>query len=112
MDYFYVGNHINNVGLNDIHFGGKYSWTKVFVQGKLLVFSSAAPISANDNSYLGTEMDLWMGYSIAKEIKLGAGYSHLFASESMQALKGGDNTAIQNWAYVMLSFTPKFFTSK
>ncbi len=112
MDYFYVGNHINNVGLNDIHFGGKYSWTKVFVQGKLLVFSSAAPISANDNSYLGTEMDLWMGYSIAKEIKLGAGYSHLFASESMLAIKGGDNTAIQNWAYVMLSFTPKFFTSK
>ncbi len=112
MDYFYVGNHINNVGLNDIHFGAKYSWTKVFVQGKFLVFSSAAPINADVNNYLGTELDFWMGYKVGKEIKLGAGYSHLFASESMQVLKGGDKSATQNWMYVMLSFTPKFFTTK
>lgn len=112
MDYFYVGNHINNVGLNDFHFGGKYSWNKVFVQGKLLVFSSAARIDADVNNYLGTEIDLWMGYNIVKDVKLGAGYSHLFASESMEFLKGGDTNVTQNWAYVMLTFTPNFFTTK
>ncbi len=112
MDYFYVGNHANSVGLNDFHLGAKYKWKKIFVQGKLLLFSAAAPISADDSNYLGTEADMWMGYNIAKEINLGVGYSHLFASESMQVLKGGDKSATHNWAYVMLTFKPNFFTTK
>ena len=112
MDYFYVGNHVNSVGLNDLHFGGKYAWTKVFVQGKMLVFSAQAPINADAGKYLGTELDLWAGYTVVKEVKVAAGYSHMFASESMQLLKGGDKDATQNWAYVMLTFTPQFFTTK
>ena len=110
MDYFYVGNHANSVGLHDIHAGAKYSKGKFFVQGKVLIFSSAAKISATDDNYLGTEIDLWAGYKIADEIKLSVGYSQMLASKSMEVLKGGDSGEFQNWAYVMLSFTPKFFT--
>lgn len=108
MDYFYVGNHGNNVGLQVIHFGGKYSEGKWFVQAKALIFSSAAEIAADTKGYLGTEIDLWAGYKISKEINLGVGYSHMFASESMELLKAGDRDEMQNWAYVMLTFKPTF----
>ena len=62
------------------------------------------------NNYLGTEIDFWAGYKISKEIKLGVGYFHIIASESMETLKGGDKGEKPNWGYVMLMFKPSFFT--
>ncbi len=113
MDYFYTGNHANNVGLQDIHFGGKYTHGKWFGQLKALIFLTAAELYADANPYLGTEVDLWGGYKVTDEVSIGVGYSHLFATETMESLKGsgvGSKDETQNWGYVMLTFKPKFFT--
>lgn len=65
------------------------------------------------SSSLGTEIDLVYGVKLHKAVNLKAGYSHMFATESMVAIKGtGDNTLMNNWAWLMLTFKPTLFESK
>ena len=114
MDYFYVGNHVNSVGLVDIYAGlvfrpGKIVWNLAIHQ-----FASHAKISDPTNprgtlsNNLGTEVDMNLGYKQSDLLTINAGYSQIFATASMQALKGGDHKIVQYWAWVMLTFTPKF----
>ena len=37
------------------------------------------------------------------------GYSKMFATSSMEALKGGDNSELQNWAWVMITLRLTLF---
>ena len=108
MDYFYVGNHINSVGLNDIYVKYNYKKDKFGFNGHLHYFTSAGKISADAKSYLGTELDLGISYTVQPNAILSAGWSVMFAGESMELLKGGDHTAGQHWGYIMLSVTPTF----
>ncbi|MGE0021558.1 MAG: hypothetical protein AB7S72_17940 [Draconibacterium sp.] len=108
MDYFYVSNHINSVGLNDAYL--KYGWSKkkFSVNADLHYFASAGKISEDADKYLGTEIDLTFGYKLHEIATLNAGLSSMFASETMELLKGGDSGASNYWAYVMLTVTPAF----
>ena len=54
MDYFYVGNHINSVGLQDIFFGLKYKSEKFWV--------------AADGHLFAATTDVWDGYKFGKEL--------------------------------------------
>ncbi|WP_372932679.1 hypothetical protein [Mariniphaga sediminis] len=108
MDYFYVGNHINSVGLNDIYVKYNYKKDKFGFNGHLHYFTSAGKISADAKSYLATELDLGISYTVQPNAILSAGWSVMFAGESMEFLKGGDHTAGQHWGYIMLSVTPTF----
>ena len=47
---------------------------------------------------------------IAKDITLNAGYSLMFASDSMEVLKGGDKGENNSWAWMMFTFKPKLFS--
>ncbi|MBN7814478.1 alginate export family protein [Algoriphagus pacificus] len=112
MDYFYVGNHANNVGLNNLY--GKIAMPTGETSGLGLdvhFFSSQAQLADNQESYLGTELDLVYNKTISKNIKMAIGYSQLFASESMSAIKGGissDNT--NNWGWVQLIVNPRLLS--
>lgn len=108
MDYFYVSNHINSVGLNDVYL--KYGWSKkkFSVNADLHYFASAGKINTDAGKYLGTEIDLTLGYKLHEIATLNAGWSSMFASESMELLKGGDSSASNYWAYIMLTVTPAF----
>lgn len=108
MDYFFVGNHIGDVGLNDIYFKYKYTKDKFGFNADLHYFSAAADISADADKYLGTELDLSASWAVNPMAKISAGWSMMFAGDSMEILKGGDSSAGQHWAYVMLSVTPSF----
>jgi hypothetical protein len=114
MDYFYVGNHSNDVGLVDLYAGlthrpGSFSWSLAIHQ-----FSSHAdivdPVLAGSTlpKSLGTEVDLVIAFRHSEFLTLQAGYSQMFATASMEALKGGDRKVLQNWAWIMLTCTPKF----
>ena len=108
MDYFYVGNHINSVGLNDVYL--KYLWTKkkFSLNADLHYFASAGMLKDGADKYLGTELDLTFSYKVHDIAALSAGWSSMFASESMELLKGGDSSTANYWAYVMLTVTPSF----
>ncbi len=108
MDYFYVGNHINSVGLNDVYVKYAYRKDKFGFDGHLHYFASAGKISENAKNYLGTELDLGISWAVQPMATISAGWSIMFAGESMELLKGGDHTVGQHWGYIMLSVTPTF----
>ena len=113
MDYFYVGNHGGSVGLMDIK--AEIAYNKDKFSAKLIphFFSAAADVYDGNNKIdngLGTEIDLTVGYAIAKDIKLSAGYSKMFATNTMEVLKGGDKDANNSWGWVMFAFKPKLFS--
>lgn len=116
MDYFYVSNHINSVGLLDISVPLKYQKEKVTLIMVPHLFSAAANVvdtmGNKQDNYLGTEIDFSFGYKIANNIDFQVGYSHMFATETMEVLKGGDKNNTTNWAWAMFVFKPKLFTHK
>ena len=118
MDYFYVGNHMNNVGLTNPYLRLVYKLDKWVLNGAVHYFSSAAkildPADSNNtlNSFLGTEVDLYVSRKIVESLSVSAGYSQMFATNSMEAIKGGDASTTNNWAWLMLSFTPNFLKSQ
>lgn len=109
MDYFYVGNHANNVGLLDIYLKSKF---KLNEKSSLLLalhnFSTAADYSEKN---LGNELDIVYNYKIQKNVKLTAGYSHLFPGDGMEVLKGNTDGNTNNWGWVMLTINPTLFKS-
>ena len=113
MDYFYVGNHINSVGLMDIHAALEFKKDKFSAKLNPHLFSSAATIvdgmGDKMSNSLGTEIDFIFGYNYSKDIQFQVGYSQMFATESMEALKGGDKNAANNWAWLMITVKPSLF---
>jgi hypothetical protein len=108
MDYFYVGNHLNNVGLSDGYVKFVTTKNKTTFNADVHFFASAAKISATADNYLGTELDLTLTQTLNPVTKIAFGYSQMFGTESLQILKGGSSSAFNNWAYLMITVTPKF----
>ncbi|WP_372752440.1 alginate export family protein [Mariniflexile sp.] len=110
MDYFYVGNHVNNVGLIDVHVSANFTLSETSsLSVTALNFSGEEALASGEKS-LGTELDLvfskkFKGYSLV------LGYSQMFVSDGMYELKGvtdANAADIQNWAWAMLVLKPKF----
>ncbi|MEA2041210.1 MAG: hypothetical protein U9N85_01480 [Bacteroidota bacterium] len=125
MDYFYVGNHGSNVGLHDLNFKVIYNNGPFFVKLIPHYFMAAGAQeyvdmdgNTQDMGALGTEIDLWAGYHfVPKVASIQFGYSQMFASEGMYALKGvgiseDNGMGTNNWAWIMLVLKPKFLISK
>ncbi len=114
MDYFYVGNHGGSVGLTDINATLAFKKDKFSVKLIPHFFSAAADVfngSTKMDANLGTEIDLTAGYKVAKNITLSAGYSKMFATDTMEVLKGGDRDVDNSWGWIMFTFKPKLFSS-
>lgn len=117
MDYFYVGNHANSVGLQDVTLKLDFPIKKVNLSVAPHLFYAPNKVFAGaveQDSYLGTEVDLTAVYKANKDITLIAGYSQMFASETMVALKGGTGLkdTTNNWAYLMVNINPQIFSIK
>lgn len=120
MDYFYVGSTHGPIGLNNIYlkFVEKIS-EKSVLMADFHYFTSAAKISDPDDvqqslkSSLGTEIDLTFRHNLTKDVTMMGGYSHMFGTSSLEAIKlgSGSKNTIANWAWIMISFNPAFFTS-
>lgn len=118
MDYFYLGNHINSVGLQDIYFSLNFKPPKVTLRSDLHFFSSAEDVSnpldgtAMDKG-LGVEWDLVLGAKLVNGANVNLGYSQMFATSTMEALKlkGGNKGKTQYWGWLMITVKPQFFTT-
>ncbi len=104
MDQFYVGNHGNSIGLQDLR-----ATLKTKVNGWSLrldghQFSSAVSDSDLSGS-LGTEFDFSVGKMTSiKGVKFTAGYSHFLPTDEMKALRvAAELNGSQNWAWTMVS---------
>ena len=114
MDYFYVGNHANSIGLVDFHVSANFKLNKSSsLMLKALNFRGEQALASGEKS-LGTEIDLvykkkFKGYALV------VGYSQMFANDGMYELKGITESAAagsQNWAWAMLVIKPKFLGGK
>lgn len=125
MDYFYVGNphnqqaaaHNHNIGLVDIYLKSTVHAAKgTTVSAALHEFASPVsvlnPIDSTErlSSRLGTEIDFVFSHALSEEVKIQAGYSHMFGTSSLEAIKGGSSSQISNWIWLMLSFNPLFLS--
>ncbi|CAM4038103.1 hypothetical protein GILI108418_01090 [Gillisia limnaea] len=115
MDYFYVGNHQNSVGLTDLY--GKFTYTsgKFNISAIPHVFSTAATIHDTSfnkmDSYLGTEIDLTGNYRVNEMFSIAMGYSQMFGTKSLEILKGGNSNQTQNWAWLAVNFNSDLFST-
>lgn len=115
MDYFYVGNHLNTVGLLDGYLRIHYTHKKVLVGVNGHYFKAASDIRDKrkgvtdklaDNT-LGGELDFTMSYNYTEGVSIQAGYSQFFGTTGMQMLRGTSSLApISNWAYLMVIIRP------
>ena len=140
MDYFFVGNHTESVGLQDLYLKAKYKSDKLWLMANVHIFLSAADVldqfkintdndlaMANTGSitavnqlqtmspYLGVEFDFSMGFNLSENVVIKAGYSRLFASETLAYLKGvvtpqgqGEISKNNNWMWAMIIMKPNF----
>ncbi len=115
MDYFYVGNHGNSVGLTDINAVISYKKDKFSAKIMPHLFAASADVYNTSNekmdASLGTEIDFTMAYKLNKESAISIGYSTLFATETMEVLKAGSKND-NSWAWVMFTFKPHLFSTK
>lgn len=116
MDYFYVGNYLNNVGLQDAFIKLNYNvnkWQFALVPHVFLTAADVvAPVNEKLESYLGTEVDATFGCNFKKNITVTGGYSQMFGSKTMEFIKNGDASHTNNWAWLMISVDPKIFSWK
>lgn len=118
MDYFIVlPRDTKNGGLQDLYLTLQYSPTASLtlrVDGHHFslaadVADPAAPGQALDKA-LGTEIDASAAYALTPVVSVQAGYSHMFATETMEAIKGGSKDETANWIWMMVSIKPTFFS--
>jgi len=113
MDYFYVGNHSNSVGLLDFKASLEYQKERFSAKLTPHIFSSAATVvdqtGKEMSNALGTELDLVLGYKWTKDISFNVGYSQMFATETMEVLKAGNKDNANNWAWLMITVKPSLF---
>lgn len=113
MDLFYVGGaHENSVGLQDYYLRTRFDFNpKFFTQVDGHLFNSFANVYRTTgekmDKYLGTEVDLTLGYIFNDAISVQGGYSQFFYSDTFERLQNnGMLKNTQNWAYLMLIFRP------
>lgn len=120
MDYFYVGNGHSNAGLTDIFLKtkvplGKKSAGIIHLHQFLSAVDVPEPADPSQTlgKGLGTEIDLVYNLNIHSSVNLKLGYSQMFATETMEAIKGGGGSKdeLNNWAWIMLTFKPVFFSN-
>ncbi len=115
MDYFYVGNHLNTVGLLDGYLKIHYTYKKVLLGINGHYFNAASDIrdkrkgatdKLSDNN-LGGEVDFTMSYNYTDGVSIQGGYSQFFGTTGLQMLRGTSSLSpTSNWAYIMVIIRP------
>lgn len=116
MDYFYVGNGFGQggktTGLVDIYLNTKFkTGEKSLILLNLHQFNTPVDVFAGTaklSSSLGQEIDAVYNVNIYPSVNFKVGYSHLFSSKTMDAIKGLTNKGPNQWAWTMITFSPTF----
>ena len=130
MDYFYVGSYMFGNGLIDINLPLVLKVKKFTFKLIPHYFMAAATVAVGEkqidgsttwtdySSGLGTEIDFAVGYALSKSMVISGGYSQMFATETLQVIKYPQNPTAEyykntnNWAWIMFTFKPTFYSSK
>ena len=119
MDYFTeLPSNTKGGGLSDIYLRLQYSLNKTSAEltghyfsltGDLVDTISTPGTIKTAAKGLGTEIDLMIKHKLNGKTEFSCGYSTMFATSSMELIKGGDASKYQQWFWVMLTFKPTLF---
>lgn len=117
MDYFYVGSSNGTVGVTDIYLKSSFKLIGGSLNAHLHHFLTGSTQFVTGETTeleksMGTEVDLVFVKKLKGGVIWHLGYSQMFATDTMEALRGGDKSAVQNWAWTMITFKPTFFQSE
>jgi hypothetical protein len=114
MDFFTrFPKDFNNAGIVNPYFFTVIDFNKkVSLKVEQHLFFSQNNFIVNNeviNKYLGYENDLLLIYKPNATTELQLGYSFAFLTKSMEYIKKSGNSDLwQEWAYLMVTFTPQF----
>lgn len=116
MDYFFVGPANGAVGVTDLYLKTAFKVSGGAFKANIHHFLTGSKQLATDGSELsksmGTEVDLVYSKKLKGGVSWVLGYSQMLATGTMEALRGGDRSALQCWAWTMITFKPTFYTSQ
>lgn len=116
MDYFYVGNHLNTVGLIDGYLRVHYTYKKLMLGINGHYFDAATNIKDTRittsttklaSNHLGGEADFTLSYNVSENVAIQGGYSRFFGATGLQLLRGVSSLKPNSdWGYVMIIIRP------
>lgn len=114
MDFFYVTTFVGGFtpGLQNLYAGGSWKPVKGLTFDASYHFLATAAKLRNADRPLGHEVEFSAGYSLARDIRLNAGYSFMYGTETMEVLKRSSENRRLHWGWIMLTVTPSIFSSK
>ncbi len=109
MDYFYVGNHGNSVGLIDVFLKGSMGYEGGSIGVDVHYFLADQDVSfgnlVDSGNDLGIEADVHWKHMVQPRAALAVGVSVFSATETMAMLRNATD-GLNYWAYIMLNITP------
>jgi len=121
MDYFLnIESNTNGGGMREL-FAGLFfktgenseleiSYHHFALGGNMINTNITTEVVAADKN-LGNEIDLQFKLKLQEDLSVRFAYATMFANPSMEFIKGGDHSRYQQWALVMLTAKPTFFSS-
>lgn len=119
MNYYsYMKASTANGGLADIYPNVRINFNKkhnLLVMFHKFYLANAVMLGEKlvDDKDLGGELDMMYTFKPMPELKVQAGFSYYFTTTTLEQVKRVDGTDIQApyWGWVMLTFTPRLFSS-
>ena len=114
MDYFYEQAYINGFtpGLQNAYIGAFGRPFAKFECSATYHYLAVATELTKMNKTLGHSIDIMAQYTFTKDISLAAGYTMMFGTETMDALKQGNSSKTARWGWASLVISPRLFTTK
>lgn len=114
MDFFYLDSYVSNFtpGLQNLFAGGSLNPYKTLRIDACYHFFATATKLENLKKPLGHDIELSISYTFDNFVKLGAGYTFMYGTETMKTLQKLSQSRTLHWGWIMLSVTPTIFTTQ
>ncbi|MBO7446251.1 MAG: hypothetical protein J6T86_07580 [Bacteroidales bacterium] len=113
MDFFYVESYVGGFtpGLQNLYTGGSVRPVKGLNINAAYHFFAIATNHDYLKKPLGHEIEFSLDYSFGRFVKVGAGYSYMRGTETMEILQRVSRNRQLHWGWIMISVTPTLFTT-
>ena len=114
MDFFYLSNYVGGFtpGLQNLYFGGNIKPVSgLSIYAAYHYYAIATDLDYVNTKTLGHSVELASSYAFNKAVSVSAGYTFMKGSETMELLNKVSEKRQLHWAWLMMTITPKLFTS-
>lgn len=114
MDFFYVSAYHDGFtpGLQNAYIGSAYSPVKNLLLNASYHYFATATDLEDMKKTLGHMIEFQAGYAISHDVRVAAGASFMWGSETMERLKRSSTKTNMRWGWITLSVNPRIFSTK